>query len=454
MDAEELSWRRRRARAGQARDARAARASRCCLRFLCLLLSSPGLLALVISYCLLGACLFRYLEWEEEEAEALTAVDKYREDCIKELWHITERLNVLYEKNWTSLVNEQLHLFEISVTSLAKTEVQDYSIHGGPQKHSFVHGLFYSLAIMTTVGFGKFSPKTPTNKVVVMMFAVFGVPITMICLAYLGTLLAQGFQSAYTSILPGISAETLSPLTDKIECKSHSSQKTQPLEIEDSAEDLRGSSEISYSRERLRKGQRHEAISKPARRSNSMMLATMNFALDDLSENVSTASERHSLLVECEMCAVEQNSVNSTSMRTCEDVEDSSEANIPERELKKSMKDCDNAADIQCSQEDRCSNCDSQAKEWKSDQPNTPSRVPLIDNDIIQPPHCLRHTMTGTKYLWNTSFSIKPSVPASTKCSSRRGQCTKYDQDSSPFAEICVQLLPLLSQQWIVLLRT
>lgn len=61
-----------------------------------------------------------------------------------------ERLNVLYEKNWTKLVTEQLKRFENAVIESGRME-------GLSEEHTtnywtFGGALLYSVALLTTVG--------------------------------------------------------------------------------------------------------------------------------------------------------------------------------------------------------------------------------------------------------------------------------------------------------------
>lgn len=60
-----------------------------------------------------------------------------------------ERLNVLYEKNWTKLVTEQLKKFEKSVVESAK---QDDSLNIDSSKWTFGGSLLYTVTLLTTVG--------------------------------------------------------------------------------------------------------------------------------------------------------------------------------------------------------------------------------------------------------------------------------------------------------------
>lgn len=56
-----------------------------CVRAAC---SQIGLIILVVVYVLLGAVLFEYLE-SGPEVQKRSAIQRSREECLKELWAIT-----------------------------------------------------------------------------------------------------------------------------------------------------------------------------------------------------------------------------------------------------------------------------------------------------------------------------------------------------------------------------
>lgn len=72
------------------------RAVNLCLRAAC---SQIGLIILVVVYVLLGALLFEYLE-SGPEVQKRTAVQRSREECLKELWAITGEFTVSSARVW------------------------------------------------------------------------------------------------------------------------------------------------------------------------------------------------------------------------------------------------------------------------------------------------------------------------------------------------------------------
>ncbi|XP_063536136.1 uncharacterized protein LOC134745932 [Cydia strobilella] len=174
----------------------ARRALSGCARAAC---SQLGLVALVALYVVLGALLFEYLE-SGPEVQPRSAIQRSREECLKELWAITERLNVLYERNWTRLVHEQLRKFESSIVAAARQapDVQPQEL-ALDSKWTFSGALIYCITLITTIGYGNVSPRTAAGRAATVAYAAAGVPLTLACLAGLGASLARLARAGWLS---------------------------------------------------------------------------------------------------------------------------------------------------------------------------------------------------------------------------------------------------------------
>ncbi|XP_060521899.1 uncharacterized protein LOC132699284 isoform X2 [Cylas formicarius] len=166
---------------------------KCSLAIFC---GKTSLFVLMTGYALFGAVVFKFLESGTDHHPNVD-FQKSRDDCLKELWTITERLNVLYEKNWTKLVTEQLKRFERTVVETAKS---DGALTIPAQKWTFGGSLLYSVTLLTTVGYGSLSPKTAAGKIVAILYAIIGVPMMLILLSSLGGVLADGAKKWYAKL--------------------------------------------------------------------------------------------------------------------------------------------------------------------------------------------------------------------------------------------------------------
>ncbi|XP_052121330.1 uncharacterized protein LOC113205761 [Frankliniella occidentalis] len=177
---------------------RVRRLSTCLRSFFTHLFSNVGLLTLVGGYVLLGALLFEALEGGYEMNQR-GSMKEHRDDCLKELWALTERFNVLYQENWTQQAQEQLRRFETRVVEATKVEGYDgKDPQDQDRQWSFSGALLYSVTVITTIGYGNLAPRTAEGKVVTMLYALVGVPLMLLCLSNLGSFLADTFQFAYS----------------------------------------------------------------------------------------------------------------------------------------------------------------------------------------------------------------------------------------------------------------
>ncbi|XP_055939368.1 potassium channel subfamily K member 4-like [Argiope bruennichi] len=124
------------------------RCRRCCGSFTAFLFSHVGLCALVIGYSIMGAFAFRALEAPYEEQKA-SQVGHLRQETVRRLWEITDKLNVLYKDNWTELVEAEVRRFQKELIVAVKEGYDGKE--GSIQQWSFSGAFLYSLTVITTI---------------------------------------------------------------------------------------------------------------------------------------------------------------------------------------------------------------------------------------------------------------------------------------------------------------
>ncbi|XP_063419180.1 potassium channel subfamily K member 18-like [Mytilus trossulus] len=170
-------------------------------KFLIFLFSHVGLTCLVIGYSIFGAIIFQSLEQGNEKQSRIITTN-LRKETLNDLWNTTYLLNIFEKPNWTERVENTLRLFEKQIykatMQLGWDGRSDEAV--GELQWSFTGSLFYSVSVITTIGYGHITPKTTWGRIVTMIYAFFGIPLTLLCLANIGSLLGKGFQIFYNRI--------------------------------------------------------------------------------------------------------------------------------------------------------------------------------------------------------------------------------------------------------------
>jgi len=163
------------------------------------LLSHIGLLSLVVGYCIMGAFIFRELEYRNE-LEVKRNMTNNRLQVTKDLWEITRKMDVLEQKNWTDDVTSRLKRFEKGIIIALKDKGWDGKESNETVTWTFPGGLFYSITVITTIGYGHIAPKTAWAKVVTIFYAILGIPLTVLCWSNIGDAMANAFRFCYWRI--------------------------------------------------------------------------------------------------------------------------------------------------------------------------------------------------------------------------------------------------------------
>jgi len=65
---------------------------------------------------------------------------------------------------------------------------------------TFAGALFYSITVITTIGYGHIAPKTSVGKIVTIFYAILGIPLTVLCWSNIGDAMANAFRFTYWKI--------------------------------------------------------------------------------------------------------------------------------------------------------------------------------------------------------------------------------------------------------------
>ena len=90
---------------------------------------------------------------------------RHREELGDTIWAITTGLEVLKEENWTQMVEAEMKRFEKEIIHAMKIRGWDGSEDLAKQRWTFPGSLFYSIVLISTIGYGDQTPKTQWGKV-------------------------------------------------------------------------------------------------------------------------------------------------------------------------------------------------------------------------------------------------------------------------------------------------
>ncbi|KAH0946822.1 hypothetical protein HN011_003471 [Eciton burchellii] len=176
-----------------------------CIKFLRLLwkfsrciFSHVTLISLVVAYCVIGAYAFESLEATHEK-EVKKSIKNIRGNVSEKLWQITKDFDVLIRENWTKQALSELKGFEDSLLMKMK-EGWDGSEEENNIQWTFAGALFYSIIVITTIGYGHIAPKTKNGKVVTIFYAILGIPLMLLCLSNIGDVMASSFRFLYWKV--------------------------------------------------------------------------------------------------------------------------------------------------------------------------------------------------------------------------------------------------------------
>ncbi|XP_047990102.1 uncharacterized protein LOC125229330 isoform X2 [Leguminivora glycinivorella] len=154
------------------------------------------MISLVVAYCILGAVTFEKLEAAHEK-EVKMNISRLRRNTTDSIWGMTKNATYFNESNWTADVVDMLKDFENALLLEMKVRGWDGSESTTHIQWTFTGALFYSIIVITTIGYGHIAPKTQTGKVVTIFYAILGIPLMLLCLSNIGDVMASSFRFLY-----------------------------------------------------------------------------------------------------------------------------------------------------------------------------------------------------------------------------------------------------------------
>ncbi|KAG8253165.1 hypothetical protein J6590_040824 [Homalodisca vitripennis] len=107
---------------------------------------------------------------------------------------------VLRQDNWTGTVINRLRAFESELVVAMRLKGWDGSEDLNSLQWTFHGALFYSIIVITTIGYGHIAPKTDLGKVTTIFYAIMGIPLMLLCLSNIGDIMANSFRFLYWRI--------------------------------------------------------------------------------------------------------------------------------------------------------------------------------------------------------------------------------------------------------------
>ncbi|XP_074101515.1 open rectifier K[+] channel 1 [Cotesia typhae] len=144
------------------------------------------LLMIFFAYLLFGTGLFFYLESQDE----IEKVQKARQERIE--------INELLHKYYVPDTKKDQHEIFEKLSQYCGKSVKNYSEgEEDPLKWDFYNTFYFSYTVVSTIGYGNLAPTKLSSRIVMIFYAIIGIPINGILLANLGDFFSSVFIKAH-----------------------------------------------------------------------------------------------------------------------------------------------------------------------------------------------------------------------------------------------------------------
>ncbi|XP_067931049.1 potassium channel subfamily K member 5-like [Watersipora subatra] len=196
-----------------------------CINFVTVVISTIGLIALVLGYCCLGGAVFQWLEADSEEENVLND-RRLVEALVKQ--HAAKLYTQLQQdaSNQTidrvSIISDVLDNVSSDAFDVAQNQNWDGMPQGDPLSLDWTlpGAILFSVTTITTIGYGFIAPKTSTGRIICIFYSVFGIPITMLAIANLGLWFARQVRKVHKAISKFRKKKTDESKVAEVRCQS------------------------------------------------------------------------------------------------------------------------------------------------------------------------------------------------------------------------------------------
>lgn len=171
------------------------------------LFSRIGLCFVVVGYAAMGGFIFKSIEGnhELEKAKIKTQADQLVntkiDNLVMEIWNMTRYQLVFHEKNYTLRLKKKLIEYQKNLTIVLKEGNKLNS--NNTFKWTYSGSVLYAITIVTTIGYGHLTCETDTGKIATIFYAIVGIPMMLLCLANIGSSMANLFRFIYSKVCCG-----------------------------------------------------------------------------------------------------------------------------------------------------------------------------------------------------------------------------------------------------------
>ena len=180
-----------------------------CKSFFTFLFSTVGLLFVLVGYILVGGALFNTIEggFEDEKAKSHTLINDLvigrTNSLALDIWNMTKYERIFHESNYTSKLKAKLVAYQRHLNDAIKKGYNGNLNHHNARRWTYIQSIIYSIVIITSIGYGHITCESDAGKLATMIYALFGLPITLMFLSNIGSPMANLVRFLYARVFCG-----------------------------------------------------------------------------------------------------------------------------------------------------------------------------------------------------------------------------------------------------------